>query len=71
MTEAPAAGMTPTEGPLDRRRRDLEALGSEAQVLGVQRRYADAIPEYEAAIALDRNAGPVAEFMGSLDTTVV
>jgi glycerol-3-phosphate dehydrogenase len=29
MTEAPAAGMTPTEGPLDRRRRDLDALANE------------------------------------------
>ena len=29
MTEAPAAGTTPTEGPLERRRRDLDALANE------------------------------------------
>jgi glycerol-3-phosphate dehydrogenase len=29
MTEAPAAGTTPTEGPLERRRRDLDTLANE------------------------------------------
>ena len=50
---------------------------AKGQVLRVQRRYAEAIPEYEAAITFNRNwvhaLGPLAEcklFTGSIDETI-
>jgi TolB-like protein/Flp pilus assembly protein TadD len=55
MSNNPAADLTRAEGLLEPSPETALGHWVKGQVLRAQRRYADSIPEYEAAIALDRN----------------
>ena len=81
MSASPAAHIARAEGlvgqALKAAPRSPLAHFAKGQVLRVQRRYAEAIPEYEAAITFNRNwvhaLGPLAEcklFAGSIDETI-